>query len=698
MAREQEHRRPERSRATLDPLHTDERPDAAFEATWRRAYRRRLLIVGVVLTLWTAGIQARLVYLQVIAHPVYLAKANNQQMDVETLMPKRGEVLDRNGDVLAYSVDADTVVASPRLVKDPTETARALCRVFTDCTTKETADIASRLGRTTYYEFIRRGVSPDTARRVMALKLPGVRLDSETKRYYPKRELASHVLGFVGRDNNGLGGVEQAFDAKIRGKAGRALRLTDAKHRSVDRRVELEPTMGATLELTLDQTIQHFAERELRAGVELHRATGGTVIVMEVATGDILALANAPSFNPNLPGGVDPDVRRNRATQEVYEPGSTFKLVTAAAAIEEGVLTPADLINTSPGVLQVSKGRTVDDIGHDYGVLSFEDVIVKSSNVGAIKAGWQIGAERLNRYVHRFGFGENVAADFRGVSRGIVWAPEKLDQGALASVSMGYQIGVTPLQMVTAAAAVANGGVLMQPRIVRAVITDGQRRELAPVTVRTVISPSTAAALTTIMEGVVERGTAKAAKIDGYQVAGKTGTAAKAIPGGYSDWAYSGSFVGFVPARQPRFAILVVIDEPRVGGYYGGVVAAPVFQKVAQAALQYLGVPRSINPTSPVIVSADATLLARPGTSGPSMQPVAYSTDGQMLMPDVSGQGARDATRALIRVGLTVRLSGSGVVVSQFPAAGTPVEPGEAGVLRLDRARQAPAPVAGGGQ
>ena len=695
--REQDHRWPELSRPTLDPLHPDDRPDAAFEGAWRRAYRRRLLMVGVVLAMWTAGIQARLVYLQVIRHPAYLAKANNQQMDVETLMPKRGEVLDRNGDVLAYSVDADTVVASPRLVKDPAATAQALCRVFTDCTTKELVEITAQLSRTNHYVYVRRGVSPEMARRVMKLELPGVRLDTETKRYYPKRELAAHVLGFVGRDNNGLGGVEQAFDNQIRGKAGRVLRLTDAQHRSVNSRVELEPTMGATLELTIDQAIQHFAERELLAAVELHRATGGTVIVMEPATGDILALANYPFFNPNDPGSVGDDLRRNRATQEVYEPGSTFKLVTAAAALEEGVLTPSDLIDTSPGLIRIGSRKPIADT-HNYGVLTFEDVIVKSSNVGAIKAGRKIGAERLNRYVHRLGFGERIGADFRGVSPGIVWPPEKLDDSALASVSMGYQISVTPLQMVTAAAAVANGGTLMQPRLVRAVIRDGSRREIDPVTVRTAVSASTAATLTTIMEGVVERGTATRAKIDGYQVAGKTGTAKKAVPGGYSDWAYSGSFVGFVPARRPRLAILVVIDEPRIGGYYGGTVAAPVFQKVALAAMQYLGVPRSINPTAPVIVATDATLLARPGARTPAMQAASYTTDGQVLMPDVSGLGARDAMRVLTRAGLSVRVSGTGVVVAQFPAAGTPVETGDAGVLRLDRTRPSPAPGTGGGQ
>jgi cell division protein FtsI (penicillin-binding protein 3) len=682
MARQLENRRP----VLRDPLQDGDRPDAAFDANWRRAYRRRLLIVGVVLAVWTAGIEARLIFLQVIRHPFYLAKATDQQSNVEVMAPKRGELLDRNGDVLAYSVDADTVVASPRLVRDAAKTVEAMCAVFADCTTKERTDVTALLSKSSHFAYVRRGISPDVARRLMALELPGIRLETESKRYYPKRELAAHILGFVGRDNNGLGGVEQAFDSKIRGKAGRVLHLTDAKQRSFDSRVELAPTTGATLELTIDQTIQFFAERELRRGVEEHRATAGTAIVMDPATGDILALANYPSFNPNTPGAVDADLRRNRAIQEIYEPGSTFKLVTAAAAIEEGVFTPSDMIDTAPGVIKIGSRKPIND-EHRYGLLSFEDVIVKSSNVGAIKAGLKIGAERLNRYVHRFGFGERLSTDFRGASAGIVWAPERLDESALASVSMGYQIGVTPLQMVTAAAAVANGGTLMQPRIVRAWIRDGHREELDPVAVRTVISPSTASTLTTIMEAVVERGTATRAKIDGYQVAGKTGTAQKIIDGRYSESDHTGSFVGFVPARKPRFAILVVIDRPKAGGYYGGVVAAPVFQRIATAAMQYVGVPRSINPTSPVVITADATLMARPSTSVASAQAVSYTTDGQVLMPNLAGLGARDAMRVLTGAGLFMRASGTGVVVSQFPVAGTPVEAGDAGVVRLDRLR-----------
>jgi cell division protein FtsI/penicillin-binding protein 2 len=486
MAQERE-RRSALSRVTLDPLRVDDRPDEAFETTWRRAYRRRLLTVGAVLALWTAGIEARLAYLQIERHPYYLAKANLQHLKAEILDPKRAEILDRNGEVLAYSVDEDTVVAFPRLVKDKSETAQALCGVFGNCSKSDLAALTATLSQSRGKKYLRRAVSPDVASRVMALELPGVGLESETKRYYPKKELAANVLGFVGQENKGFGGVEQAFDKDIRGKPGRALRLNDAKQNSMDRQVLLAPTAGATIELTIDQTIQHIVERELKIGVEAQRAVSGTAVVLDPMTGAILASAVYPTFNANTPGDVSPAQKRNGVVEDIYEPGSTFKIVTAAAAIEEGVLATTDLIDTSPGRILVSKGRIVSDT-HPHGTLTFEDVIVQSSNVGAIKAGWKIGAERLNRYVHRFGFGEILATDFRGGTRGIVWAPEKLDSGALASVSMGYQVSVTALQMVNAAAAVANGGTLFKPHIVGAMIRDGQRQAIEPVVVRRAVS------------------------------------------------------------------------------------------------------------------------------------------------------------------------------------------------------------------
>jgi cell division protein FtsI/penicillin-binding protein 2 len=633
-----------------------------------------------------------------VAHPVYLEQANDQQMRVFEPAAKRGDLLDRNGEVLAYSVDADTIAVNPRVVREPEKTVAALCQVFRDCSAQERATLIQTItSKKRSFEYIRRGVAPGIGARVAALKLPGVEVRVESKRYYPNKEMGAHLIGFVGRDNNGLGGVEQAYDGIVRGKKGRVLMLTDARHASVESRVELEPTSGATLELTIDQYLQHIAERELRAGVEKHNAAAGTLVALDPNTGEILALANYPPFNPNTPAAVDADLRRNRAVQEIYEPGSTFKIVTAAAAIEEGVLKPEDLIDTAPGFIKIPGRKPIDD-EHHYGVLSFHDVIVKSSNVGAIKAGWQIGAERLNRYIRRFGFGEIHAPDFRGVSGGIVWKPEDLDASALASVSMGYQVAITPMQMASATAAVANGGTLFEPRLIRAIIRDGVREEIVPKALRRAVTAETAAALTTIMEDVVVNGTGKAAKIAGYQVAGKTGTSQKIIDGRYSESDHVGSFTGFVPSRRPALAVLVVVDAPQVGGYYGGTVAAPIFQKFSEAAMRHLGITPTINPTTPLLVQSDAVLPARYSGRAPDTGRGVMQVNAQ-VMPDVTGLGARDAMRVLTQLGMAVRMRGNGVVMTQSPAAGEPIVSGAVSQLELARDRSAPpAPPSGGRQ
>ena len=660
---------------------------APFE--WRQTMKSRLLICAAVFVAWTIGIEARLVYLQVVAHADLTARANRQQLKTITPPAKRGEILDRNGKVLAYSVDAETIAADPSEVEHPDETARAVCAALDACTPEKLKHITARLKRRSQFEYLERQVSPNAARRVKALELPGITLYKESRRYYPKKELGAHVLGYVGIDNVGLAGLESAYDARIRGKEGRILLHIDSKQRARAAREERPATAGETLEITIDQYLQHIAERELRAGVEEFNAAGGTAIVMQPHTGEILALANWPTFNPNAFQAFEADARKNRAIQDTYEPGSTFKLVTASAAFEEHVLDPTDLIDCAPGYIKFPGRKPIYDV-HPYNVLSFEDVIVKSSNVGAIKAGLKIGPERLGRYINRFGFGQTSSPDFRGESSGIVWNPAKLDDSGLASVSMGYQISVTPLQMVTAVSSVANGGTLIEPRIVRAFIRDGRREPIAPKSVRQTITPQTAAMMTAIMESVVERGTATAAKIDGYTVAGKTGTAAKLVNGRYSDSDYNVSFVGFVPSRKPALAVIVMIDSPhgRVTAY-GGTVAAPIFKRIAEASLQYLGVPRTVNAPSPVMVARlDAGLQRAPAAQ---IERISVR-DG--LMPDLRGMSAREALRALSRAGLRPRLDGDGFVIDQSPLPGATLIRGDTAILKLGR--RMPAVHAGG--
>ncbi len=682
----------------IDPSQVNERPDAAFEAAWRGLLKRRATVVLTVLGFWAVLIEARLIQLQVFQHDALLARALDQQRNIVDVPAVRGDIVDRAGRMLAYSVDGANIIGDSVEIKDDAGTARALCQMLGDCQAGEVEALAAKFSGDSRWFAIRkaRSVSPQQVAAVEAAiharRLRGVSLTPETLRYYPKSDLAAHLIGYVGAENRGLGGLESKLDHIIRGRDGRVLVQIDARNQQMLSRVEQAPTAGATVELTIDLYLQHIAERELAAGIAEHRARGGTAIIMDPQTGEVLALANAPTFNPNAFGRTSEDDRRNRAVVELYEPGSTFKIVTASAALEEGVLTPSDLIDCSPGFIKFPGRKAIHDV-HRYGVLSFEDVIVKSSNVGAIKAGLRVGAERLARYVRRFGFGEKLAPDFAGESPGIVHGPADLTDSDLASVSMGYNVGVTPVQMAAAVSAIANGGTLMEPHVVRATVKDGVRQPVAPNALRRAIAPETAATLTTIMEGVVVRGTAKAAALTRYQVAGKTGTAAKIIDGRYSDTQYNASFIGFVPSRRPAFAIVVVIDSPSAGRTYGGQVAAPVFKRIAEAALQHKGVPPSINPVPPVIVAANTDAPAvRPAVATNVMPTLTY-LGGRTLMPDVRGLSGRDALRVLGAVGLQVRMSGQGVVSTQTPEPGEPVDSGNWSVVQLQRVIP---PVAGG--
>jgi cell division protein FtsI (penicillin-binding protein 3) len=658
---------------------TDHTPDS-----WRRTLRRRLFAAAAGLLLWAVGIEARLVSLQVYRHAELQARAERQQMRTVAVPAKRGEILDRQGRVLAYSVDADSIYAVPTEIADPARVASLLCGALEDCGPKEQQGLLERLGRPRAFAFVRRQASPAEARRVAQLNLEGIGFIKENQRFYPKKELAAHVLGYVGVDNAGLSGLEAAYDAQIRGSQGTILIQTDARRHAFSR-LERPPTAGATIELTIDANLQYVVERELRDGVAANRAAGGTAIVMNPRTGEILALASEPTFNPNAFRDAQEVQRRNRAVQDIYEPGSTFKVVTASAALEEHVWGVDDLIDASAGSIRFGS-RTIDDV-HAYGVLSFTDVIVKSSNVGAIKIGLKVGPERLGRYIRRFGFGSTLSPDFPGENPGIVWDPGKLDQSALASVSMGYQVSVTALQMVSAVSSVANGGELIEPRVVHALVRDGRRTEVRPRPLGRTVSAATAAELTAIMEAVVERGTATLAKIPGYTIAGKTGTAAKLVNGRYSQSEYNASFVGFLPSRDPVAAVIVVIDSPHADQYYGGSVAAPIFKRIAEAALRQLGVSPTVNPAPPVLVAhraeepetAPARVVVMPATAALGRQPAPQN------LPDVRGLSAREALRTLTRIGLTARIAGSGFVVGQDPAPGTPIDPGTICQLWLDR-------------
>jgi cell division protein FtsI/penicillin-binding protein 2 len=519
-------------------------------------------------------------------------------------------------------------------------------------------------------------VSPDEAKRVTELNLDGIGFFKESRRFYPNKELAAHLIGFVGIDNNGLSGIESTYDSQIRGKPGTVLIHTDARHHAFAR-FERPPTTGASVELTIDEYLQHVAERELHDGVVANHAAGGTAIVMNPHTGEILAMANEPTFNPNAYRDSQESERRNRAVQDLYEPGSTFKVVTASAALQENLMPVDTMIDTSGGRIKIGT-RTIRDTS-DHGVLSFTDVIVKSSNVGAIKIGLKLGPERMSEYVERFGFGHSVSPDFPGENPGIVWPVAKLNDSALASVSMGYQVGVTPLQMAAAVSTVANGGEYVEPRILRAAYRGDRRYDVKPKVLRRTISTDSAVQLTTIMEQVVERGTATFARIPSFTVAGKTGTANKLENGRYSTDTFA-SFVGFLPSRDPQVTILVVLDSPHggpSGSRFGGPVSGPIFKRIAEAAIRYLGIKPSINPEPPILVARrDLSGFVPTTTSAaPSDPVVSLVADGPPgTVPDLRGLSARDAVRRLGKVGLIPRVTGDGIVVSQDPLPGTPLE------------------------
>jgi cell division protein FtsI (penicillin-binding protein 3) len=660
--------------------------DPGFE--WRATLRARIVIAAGLLALWVSGIEARLIYLQVFENADLAARAARQQSGTRTTPAKRGDIVDRRGHLLATSVDVDSIYAVPSEIDNAQQTAAALCRALSDCSSRDRDALAERLSnRRSLFAYVRRHASPEDAKRVAALNLDSVGFIKESRRFYPNKELGAHVLGYVGVDGNGLEGLEWTYDSQIRGKPGTVLIHTDARRHAFSRS-ERPATAGSTIELTVDEYLQHVAERELRAGVLAHRAEGGTAIIMNPRTGEILAMASEPTFNPNAYRDASEAGRRNRAVQDLYEPGSTFKIVTVSAAIEEKVMPLDTWIDTNPGYIRIGNSIVDEYQGHKYGVLSFRDVIIRSSNVGAIKIGFQVGVDRLSRYVSLFGFGQRVSRDFPSENAGIVWKPEQWTERALASVSMGYQIAVTPLQIASAFSSIANGGEYIEPRVLRAVYRDGRRYVVTPKIVRRTVSRQTSSRLIDIMEGVVqdEHGTAQLAKIDGYTVAGKTGTASKLINGRYSAFENNVSFAGFVPSRDPAVTIVVVIDSPHAGGRAGGVVAAPIFKRIAEPTLRYLGIPPTVDAAPPVVVErADAANVRSEPESdaGPMVSLVSDGPPG--TVPDVHGMSARDAVRKLVKLGLKVQISGDGFVSSQNPPPGAPLEPGEVSRLVLSR-------------
>lgn len=533
----------------------------------------------------------RLVSLQVLQAAELTARADRQHQKSVTLEGVRGTVTDRHGKVLAMNVEVPSIFGVPTSLDSPANAAKSLSSVLHI----RREDIERKLRQDKHFVWLARKVEPEKGRRLEQLSIDGIGMVMEGRRFYPKGPLLAHVLGFVGMDGVGLEGLERRYEAQLHGEKRLTILQRDALGRTVFPKGlrEQVPAAGYALTLTIDEVIQYIAEKELEEAVDHARAKSGTIIVMEPLSGAILAMAVSPRFDPNAVASLTADRWRNRALTDTYEPGSTMKVVVAAAALEERVMMPGSMLFGENGRMTVAN-TTIHD--HEkLGWMTFTQMMQKSSNIGAAKTGMLLGQQRLYRYLQAFGFGQRTDIDLPGEVAGLLKSPREWGRRSLASISMGQEVGVTPLQMVSAVSAIANDGVLMKPYVVSGVSDQkGQPvKEILPQVRRRVVSPATARTLTTILEGVVASGTGTKAAIPGFRVAGKTGTAQKVDPrtGAYSSVLSVGSFVGFVPADAPRLAMIVVIDEPQ-GEAWGGVVAAPVFRRVGEQVLTYLGVPR----------------------------------------------------------------------------------------------------------
>jgi cell division protein FtsI (penicillin-binding protein 3) len=582
--------------------------------------------------------------------------ARRQHLQRIALPPERGPIVDRHGDLLALTVQSAAVFVRPPVL----ERDRDLVPVLSSTLGLSGESVTEKVSSSKSFVWLLRGATPEKAEAIDGLALPGVGSEPTRRRLYPGGNLAGQVIGFSGVDSQGLEGVELSYDRDLRGTLDSLSVERDAR----GRRMLTEgfwqplPRQGARVELTIDAGLQQVAQTQLETAVAARRAAAGVALVMDPFTGELLALASVPSFDPNQLAASRADQWRNRAIADTYEPGSTFKGVLAAAAMEAGVVRPDDRIFCENGHYAI--GRRVVHDHEPYGWLTFADVIKHSSNIGAGKVGERLGAERFGQAIKAFGFGEPTQIDLPGEVAGLVRPVQRWGRINVVTTSFGQGISVTPLQLLRAYAAIASGGKLMRPYVVRRVIApDGTvLRENKPEVVRQPVSAQTAAEVTRLLKGVVEGGTGTQARIDGISVAGKTGTAQKVERGRYSARDRMSSFVGFVPADAPRFVILVVIDSPKTATY-GGIVAAPVFRQIAEYGLDRLGLRFASSSMPPVDVEPTSVRLVN-----------WTAADGGRGMPSFIGLSMRQALVQAARAGWDVQVQGSGYVVAQDPPPG----------------------------
>lgn len=668
----------------------------------QRNPRLRWLVVWALAVVWMAVVVGRLSYLQLFCYSEYFSKAQHQQQRTFEISPKRGTIYDRKGRELAVSLPMDSVFADPTEVTDAGMVARLLSRVLN----LPAEDIETKIRQSHSPVRLAKKLSPQTVQRIDDMNLRGVFFQKENRRMYPQRELAANVLGYVDVDEKGIGGIEYSLDKQIRGRPGRMMVVADGRRHWYDR-TESAADPGASVVLSIDETLQYIAEKELARAIQDTHAKSGAVVIQDPNTGELLGVANYPTFDPNDAGSYPDDVRTDRAVSAAYEPGSTFKVITLTGAIENGVTNPDELIDCQMGSIIVA-GRLIHD-HKPYGILSVRGILSNSSDVGAIKLALRLGAPKFYDVIRQFGIGQTTGIELPGENHGLLRPVENWTPSSIGSVAMGQEVSVTPIQIISAISAVANGGTYNHPRIVHEIRSEASDLPHAGADSHQATDARTAASIRSMMETVILEGTGKHARLDGYTAAGKSGTAQKIDPatGRYSKTDYVASFVGFAPVNEPAVTILVMLDSP-VGAHGGGDVSGPVFKRIAEQVLAYLDVPHDVPVPSDVETAKNLHAAPRPAagktpvddsskesfvaavankkhpqpTSAPT---IAFGDPAAVVVPNLEGQTVRAVSETCSRLGLVPGLIGNGVAVEQSPESGTVVLRGSRLTVRFGR-------------
>lgn len=655
------------------------------------AARMRAYLAGAVLTFAIVGVGARAWGLQVSDAQKYRELAARQHAINVDIPAPRGEVVDALDRPLAVSADADSIWANPREIHDVTEVAAKLATLVD----VDAATLEAKLGVDRRFVWIARHVKPELAEAVRVAKLPGIVVTKEPRRWYPGKTVGGPVVGRADIDGNGLDGIELSMNEYLTGTRGAASAIRDSRGKRMFADGVAHPTPGATVKLTLDTSIQAIADAALADAVTQHKAKSGTVVVLDVATSRVLAMSSFPSYDSNTGEGIT-DGARNRPVTDAFEAGSVMKLFTVAAALDAGVVSPDTWWDVQGGALKIGY-KTIRDVHHDK-VLTTSGIIKRSSNVGAVKVAQRLGRERMHAAFKRFGFGTRSGIELPGEQSGRVRAWDTWREIELATMSFGYGLTVTPVQLAAAAAAIGNGGIYTSPRIVDSIVgADGTLIRKTTVEGQPVISAKSAAALRAMMRSVFEGGkdggTAASLVVPGFECGGKSGTAHKwdAEAKKYAEKRYLSSFIGLAPIDKPRLAIVVLVDEPTGGDYYGGKVAGPVFATVASESLRYLGVPGSslvcpppvpgvvisplaIQPPKTCVTPAPKPVKGEPAPALPA--PIDIEDDEQPIsedsidIPDFRGMSLRKAMDTARDAELTLDIRGAGKVIAQDPLPG----------------------------